>query len=431
MVRHHGSMRIADFALERYFARWEFAAEHLLCASDVEALPDGRAARAGRRRDPGAVGRARARLHRIDRPSAAPTRDRRAVRDDRRRRGPDLRRGRGGDLLPDERAVRAGRPRHRDLARLPEPVRGGASRRRRRHAPRAPRDRTAGRSTSTCCAARSRPRPASSSSTCRTTRPGCWPTARRSTALVAIAAEAGAHLLVDEVYRGLEFDQADRLPTGADAAPHGISLGVMSKAYALAGPADRLAGDATTGTCSPGSRRSRTTRRSARRRRRRSSRSSRCVPATGCSRDRAAIVAANLELLDAFFDDWVDRFTWVRPRAGSIGYPRLTVPGRPDRRLGGRAGRGRGRPAPAGLAVRPRRQPFPARASAGRTCPRRSRVSRRSRRGPSDDHPGPTRHRHPRRRRPRRARSRSTRRSAGRSPTTAFPIDAEGRVRIA
>ncbi len=39
------------------------------------------------------------------------------------------------------------------------------------------------------------------------------------------------------------------------------------------------------------------------------------------------IVAANLERLDEFFDDWSDRFTWVRPRGGSIGFPRLTVPG--------------------------------------------------------------------------------------------------------
>src|SRR5215203_7553892 len=36
MVPHHGAVRIADFELERYFARWEFAVEHLLCASDVE-----------------------------------------------------------------------------------------------------------------------------------------------------------------------------------------------------------------------------------------------------------------------------------------------------------------------------------------------------------------------------------------------------------
>jgi DNA-binding transcriptional MocR family regulator len=33
---HHPQMRIADFALERYFARWEFAVRHVLCASDVE-----------------------------------------------------------------------------------------------------------------------------------------------------------------------------------------------------------------------------------------------------------------------------------------------------------------------------------------------------------------------------------------------------------
>src|ERR1700722_5948437 len=31
-------MKIPDFELERYFARWEFEARHLLCASDVQAL---------------------------------------------------------------------------------------------------------------------------------------------------------------------------------------------------------------------------------------------------------------------------------------------------------------------------------------------------------------------------------------------------------
>src|SRR5512147_3088880 len=53
--------------------------------------------------------------------------------------------------------------------------------------------------------------------------------------LVAIASDAGARLVVDEVYRGLEVDEADRLPAGADVAPGGVSLGVMSKTYALAG----------------------------------------------------------------------------------------------------------------------------------------------------------------------------------------------------
>jgi aspartate/methionine/tyrosine aminotransferase len=39
------------------------------------------------------------------------------------------------------------------------------------------------------------------------------------------------------------------------------------------------------------------------------------------------IVAANLERLDAFFENWADRFSWVRPSGGSVGFPRLTVPG--------------------------------------------------------------------------------------------------------
>ena len=39
------------------------------------------------------------------------------------------------------------------------------------------------------------------------------------------------------------------------------------------------------------------------------------------------IVLDNVARLDAFFERWPDAFTWVRPRAGSIGYPRLTVPG--------------------------------------------------------------------------------------------------------
>ena len=145
-------------------------------------------------------------------------------------------------------------------------------------------------------------------------------------ALVAIAAEAGAYLLIDEVYRGLEFDEADRLPTGADALPRGVSLGVMSKAFAMAGlrigwlashDRDLLTRVAAfkdyTTICS--------------------SAPSEILAIIGLrakeqilGRSRG-ILAANLELLDAFFDEWSDRFAWVRPRAGSIGFPRLTMPG--------------------------------------------------------------------------------------------------------
>jgi aspartate/methionine/tyrosine aminotransferase len=36
-----------------------------------------------------------------------------------------------------------------------------------------------------------------------------------------------------------------------------------------------------------------------------------------------AIVEANLPLLDAFFERWAGTFEWIRPRGGSIGFPRL------------------------------------------------------------------------------------------------------------
>ena len=40
-----------------------------------------------------------------------------------------------------------------------------------------------------------------------------------------------------------------------------------------------------------------------------------------------AVVTLDVARLDSFFARWPDAFDWVRPRAGSIGYPRLTVPG--------------------------------------------------------------------------------------------------------
>ncbi len=42
-----------------------------------------------------------------------------------------------------------------------------------------------------------------------------------------------------------------------------------------------------------------------------------------CSRGRAASVADNLALLDPFFARNADRFSWVRPRASSVGFPKL------------------------------------------------------------------------------------------------------------
>ena len=135
----------------------------------------------------------------------------------------------------------------------------------------------------------------------------------------------GIHLLSDEVYRYLEFDAADRLTAGADALPRGISLGVMSKSFALAGL--RIGWLAT----------------------RDRELLARCAAfkdyTTICSsapaeilalialRAREAvldrsrrIVGSNLPLLDAFFADHADHWSWVRPRGGSIGFPGLLDP---------------------------------------------------------------------------------------------------------
>src|SRR3954447_14963678 len=54
-------------------------------------------------------------------------------------------------------------------------------------------------------------------------------------AVADIAAEAGARLFSDEVYRFLEHDGRAPLPAGADVGTHGVSLGVLSKSFAMAG----------------------------------------------------------------------------------------------------------------------------------------------------------------------------------------------------
>lgn len=53
--------------------------------------------------------------------------------------------------------------------------------------------------------------------------------------LVALARKNGAYILCDEVYRYLEMDEAQRMPSIADAYEKGISINVMTKSFGLAG----------------------------------------------------------------------------------------------------------------------------------------------------------------------------------------------------
>jgi aspartate/methionine/tyrosine aminotransferase len=140
--------------------------------------------------------------------------------------------------------------------------------------------------------------------------------------LVEFAREAGVLLFSDEVYRFLEHDPADRLPAAVESYERGFSLGVMSKSFALAGlrvgwlathDADllrRVASykDYTSICCSAPSE----------------------VLSIVALRARAAvlersrgIVLDNLARLDAFFEEWRGVLEWVRPRAGSTAFPRL------------------------------------------------------------------------------------------------------------
>jgi aspartate/methionine/tyrosine aminotransferase len=325
IVRHHGAMRIADFAIERYFARWEFSAEHLLCASDVQAYPmaDLLALADAETRamwDGLQLGYTESTGHPLLRREIASLYD--TIEPDEVLTfagaeeavfclmnvmlGPgdhaivtwpgyqslyEIGRAAGAEVTLHELHETTGWALDLDLLRrqvTPDT---------RLIVVNLPHNPT-----------------------------GMLPDRATFDGLVAIAAEVGAHLLVDEVYRGLEFDESDRLPSGADVLARGVSLGVMSKAFALPGLRigwlashdrellARVAGfkDYTT-ICSSAPAE---------------------ILAIIALRARAAvlarsrsIIAANLDQLDAFFDEWSDRFAWVRPRAGSIGFPRLTVPG--------------------------------------------------------------------------------------------------------
>lgn len=155
---------------------------------------------------------------------------------------------------------------------------------------------------------------------------GMLPTAGEWRRLASECAAAGIRLVADEVYRFLEHDGASTLPAGADLDERAVSIGVMSKSFAMAGlrigwlatrdraVLDRCARmkDYTT-ICS--------------------SAPSEVLALIGLrARERVlarsrSIVTANLAVLDDFFARRADAFTWVRPRGGSTGFPRLVPEG--------------------------------------------------------------------------------------------------------
>ena len=129
-------------------------------------------------------------------------------------------------------------------------------------------------------------------------------------------------LFSDEVYRESEYDPASRLPAACDLGEHAISLGVTSKTYGLAGLRigwvatqnkkiyEKMASlkDYTT-ICN-------------------SAPSEYLAELAMRNRVKLAqrnlgIIKDNLAVVDNFFNRHADLFTWIRPQAGSMAFPRL------------------------------------------------------------------------------------------------------------
>ncbi|MBY9008290.1 MAG: aminotransferase class I/II-fold pyridoxal phosphate-dependent enzyme [Candidatus Lokiarchaeota archaeon] len=142
--------------------------------------------------------------------------------------------------------------------------------------------------------------------------------------IIKIAKENDIYVLSDEVYKFLEYNKADRLPSACDLYEKGISIGVMSKAFGLAGL--RIGWIATKNNTlfkKIASFKNYTTI---------------CNSALSeffsilalHNRDKIinrnlGIINKNLNLLDNFFKKYKNIFCWVKPIASSIAFPRLII----------------------------------------------------------------------------------------------------------
>jgi aspartate/methionine/tyrosine aminotransferase len=146
---------------------------------------------------------------------------------------------------------------------------------------------------------------------------GYLPAAETFAALLNIAGAHGAWLLCDEMYRGLEQNPADRRPSAADGYERAIVLSGLSKTHGLPGlrVGWLIVRDAATRAALINWKHYTTI----------------CPPAPSERLALAAlrahtplvdrsrgIIAANLQLAEAFFARHAARFDWRPPQAGSV-----------------------------------------------------------------------------------------------------------------
>ncbi|MEW6404423.1 MAG: aminotransferase class I/II-fold pyridoxal phosphate-dependent enzyme [Chloroflexota bacterium] len=141
-------------------------------------------------------------------------------------------------------------------------------------------------------------------------------------ALNKFAQEKKLLLFSDEVYRESEYNPVTRLPAACDLGEHAVSLGVTSKTYGLAGLRigwiatknrqiyQNMAGlkDYTT-ICNsaPGEFLAEVAMRNRQK----------------LAERNLEIIKSNLSVIDDLFARYAHLFSWVRPNAGSMGFPRL------------------------------------------------------------------------------------------------------------
>ncbi len=153
---------------------------------------------------------------------------------------------------------------------------------------------------------------------------GFQPTQELFHEILAVVRNSGAYLFSDEVYRFSEQSVAERLPAAADCYDKALSLGVMSKSFGLPGLRigwvaaqdqvllQRLAAYknfTTICNASPSE-----------------------ILALIALKNKDQILQRNrdiakhnLDLLDEFFQQYPDVYSWYRPRAGFIAFPRLKL----------------------------------------------------------------------------------------------------------
>jgi aspartate/methionine/tyrosine aminotransferase len=140
-------------------------------------------------------------------------------------------------------------------------------------------------------------------------------------ALVDLCEARGIRLFCDEVHRGLELNPERRLTQAADLSPMAVSLNVTSKSYGLAGLRVGWLASRDRALLARLERRKHYTSIS-------NSGPSEFLTALALRHGEAiqarnrAIIRRNLPLFDALFARWPELFDWERPQGGCICFPR-------------------------------------------------------------------------------------------------------------